>query len=381
MSKKNLGGQNINLMMAIPNHDDFNRELFVQDFLWKLNSEYLKKFENIFPDSNDILSDFDRKSVAKQRKQLLNINSGQFWSSLKRIGREWTCEAVGPTVQKQLPSLIKKSQTYLNNKYKLGTLILDKNLKIPSYVNVDIHLKPGGYFSELCDNDIFAGAEYERTTYINVNGFFGPKMDFLGLSVANWYKKKYPFKKPLKILEVGCAIGQSTTAWVESFPQASVYAIDLSSPMLRYAHSRAEAEGVKIHFSQQNAEKTNFSNNYFDLVVSHATLHETSYKAIQNIFKECYRILNKGGLMIHNEGKPFRDLKPIDRIIPDWDTHFNAEPFISKMRSIDLAKLANLCDWPTGSTFNSYANDLIKDKKNNITNNNINAHYILVGEK
>ena len=58
-------------------------------------------------------------------------------------------------------------------------------MEIPRYINVDIHLKPGGYFAELCKDDIFAGAEYERTTYLNVNGLFGPKMESLVRSATS----------------------------------------------------------------------------------------------------------------------------------------------------------------------------------------------------
>ena len=380
MKKNKLGKQTTNLMMAIPNHDDFSRELFVQEFIWKINTEYVNKFKNLFPNGKVSKNSVNLIDVSNQRKALLDNSSGKIWSSLRRIGREWTCEAVGPTVEKQLPDLINRSQSLITKKNKLGSIKLNNNMEIPKYINVDIHLKPGGYFAELCKDDIFAGAEYERTTYLNVNGLFGPKMESLGEVVSNWVKIKNKFYKPKRILEIGCAIGQSTLAWAKAFPDAKVYGIDLSAPMLRYAHSRAESFAIEVHFSQQNAEKTNFKNNFFDLVVSHATLHETSLKALQNIFKECYRILKNDGMMIHNEGKPFRDLKPVDRIIPDWDTHFNAEPFISKMRSIDLADLAHKSGWPKSSTFNDYADELVnKDFKE--INDNLNAHYILVGKK
>ena len=380
MEKNKLGKQEVNSMMAIPSHDDFSRELFIQDFIWKLNTEFVNKFENLFPSNEPSKLKIKLEDVAKQRKVFLDNSSGKIWSSLRRIGREWTCEAVGPTVEKQLPSLINKSKSLINKKNKLGSLKLDKNMNIPNYVDIDIHLKPGGYFAELCEDDIFAGAEYERTTYLNVNGLFGPKMESLGEVVSNWVKKKDASLKPKKILEIGCAIGQSTLAWAKAFPNAKIYGIDLSAPMLRYAHSRAETLNIEAHFSQQNAEKTNFKDNFFDIVVSHATLHETSLKALQNIFRECYRILNRNGLMIHNEGKPFRDLKPVDRIIPDWDTHFNAEPFISKMRSLDLTEIAQKNGWETSSIYNDYA-DYGVNKKFKEVNNNLNVHYILVGKK
>src|SRR5205807_7337786 len=86
----------------------------------------------------------------------------------------------------------------------------------------------------------------------------------------------------------------STLPYVDAYPEAEVHAIDVAAPMLRYAHARAEALGRRVHFSQQNAESTNFRDESFDLIVSHILLHETSAKAVRNIVRECHRLLRKG---------------------------------------------------------------------------------------
>lgn len=374
MKNKILGGQKLNRMMAKPSHDNYALERFVQEYIFQINTTFhsgLKKFTK-----QKELTHINDLNISQQRKNLLQHPYGQMWSSLRRIAREWTCEAVGPTAETQLETLINKANSYIRSNKKLGSLLLNPELKIPKYIDLDIHLKPGGYFAELCENDIFAGAEYERTTFLNSNGFFGPKMDLLGTAVADWVLESYPKLKVRRILEIGCAIGQSTIAWKDKFPSAEVFGIDLGAPMLRYGHARAESLRKKIHFSQQNGEKTSFPDSFFDLVVSHATLHETSLKALKNILFESYRILNTGGLMIHNEGMPFRNMKPIDRIIPDWDTHFNAEPFITKMRSLDLSEFAVQAGWPKHST----RNDIIRPNKKN-KNSSLQAFYLLVGER
>ncbi|MCL6753034.1 methyltransferase domain-containing protein [Nostoc sp. CCCryo 231-06] len=61
------------------------------------------------------------------------------------------------------------------------------------------------------------------------------------------------------------SIGNSTLPYVDGFPDAEVHAIDVGAPMLRYAHARAESLGKRVHFSQQNAEQTNFPDESFDL--------------------------------------------------------------------------------------------------------------------
>jgi len=111
---------------------------------------------------------------------------------------------------------------------------------------------------------------------------------------------------------------------------------------MRYADARAKSLGKTIHFSQQNAERTNLSSGSFDLIVSHLFFHETSAAAVRNVMKECHRLLAPGGLMIHSdvpESNQFHP-DPYDQWWRDWTTHFNAEPFRSTLRDTSLSKVA-----------------------------------------
>ena len=65
---------------------------------------------------------------------------------------------------------------------------------------------------------------------------------------------------------------------------AEIIGVDVGAPVLRYAHARAEAFGLPIHFSQQNGEETNFPDGFFDVVCSHIIMHETSTRAAPRIF-------------------------------------------------------------------------------------------------
>lgn len=110
--------------------------------------------------------------------------------------------------------------------------------------------------------------------------------------------------------------------------------------MLRYAHARAEDLGKRVHFSQQNAECTNFPDGYFDLIVSHFFLHEIPVFAIRNVFQECARLLTPGGIMAHLDAPLYKDMTPFPAFVSDWDTANNNEPFWSAMRDLDLEATA-----------------------------------------
>lgn len=257
----------------------------------------------------------------------------RWWSSMLRLTQEMLYDTVGPSIERQLPELISKSNALRGQR---GSLALDPDLEIPRYLSaVDIHCKPGSYQSELAVDDVFAGAEFDRTYRLYSMGINGPNLDAGGWSLIDWLKTHYPDLKPRRILDMGCTVGHSTLPYAETFGEdVEVHAIDVAAPCLRYAHARAVAMGATVQFSQQNAEKTNFPDGHFDLVVSHLLLHETSRSAMRNIFRESRRVLAPGGVMAHADGIRQGDL--FAKYYCEWMAHFNNEPFLGSVQDEDF---------------------------------------------
>jgi ubiquinone/menaquinone biosynthesis C-methylase UbiE len=157
----------------------------------------------------------------------------------------------------------------------------------------------------------------------------------MGNTLVAYLREKHPGFEPLRMLDMGCAIGNSTLVWGRAFPQAELHGIDVGAPVLRYAHARAQALGVPAHFSQQNAERTDFADASFDLVVSHIMLHETSKSALVRIMLECHRLLRPGGLMLHLEIP--RGKTVMEKFMHNWESYNNNETFCRYMTDIDLA--------------------------------------------
>ena len=168
---------------------------------------------------------------------------------------------------------------------------------------------------------------------------------------------------------------------VEHTITEEVTGIDLGAPVLRYAHARSTKMGYAINYSQQNAEKTDFKNSSFDLVVSTMFLHETSKKAISKIFKETYRILKPGGLMVHVEQPPFRYFDdPYEQFVRDWDTHNNNEPFWGPMHDLDLNKIAYNSGFKKENIFEKMI-PLIKPEVKNKFSKGVGEWFIFAGWK
>lgn len=153
----------------------------------------------------------------------------QTWSALLRTSQELMWESVASSVERQLSTLTTRAKA---QGPRVGSLTLNPDLPIPAYhTAVDIHCMPGGYHSEDNADDIANGAVYDRAVHIYAMGRMGPENDDLGASLVVHLQQRYPNFRPRKILDMGCSVGHSTVPYVDAYPEAEVYAIDIGAPM------------------------------------------------------------------------------------------------------------------------------------------------------
>ena len=333
--------QNAHIVLPKTDHDELSRQHFVRSF-----KEHI--VESLHPGLRLAYEKRARpKYLAKHQHEPNTIQEVadamkpdqhyQAWSSLLRTSQEMMWSSTQIPVERAINDLAASSTDQMT----LGSLNLNPELKIPDYhTAVDIHCQPGGYHTEYIEGDVAQGAIYDRAVYLYAMGQMGSNNADMGDSTVAWLRQTHPEFSPTRILDMGCAVGHSTLPYATGYPEAEVHAIDVAAPMLRYAHARASAMGSTIHFSQQNAEHTEFEEGSFDLVVSHILLHETSSAAIKNVIKECFRLLRPGGWMLHVETPPYEGMEPFDKFLFDWDSENNNEPFWRKSHQLDLEGLA-----------------------------------------
>ena len=262
------------------------------------------------------------------------------WSSMVRSTQELLFDAIIPSVEGAQPQLNERIRA-ANEKPTLGSLELDPTVTVPRYVSaVDVHCMPGNYHAEHAANDASQGALLDRSLFVYQAGAAGPNCDSNGRTIAETIRHRWPDFKPRKILDLGCTIGSNTLPYLDVFPQAELHAIDVAAPCLRYGHARAQALGKAVHFHQMSAEQLKFADSSFDLIVSCILFHEVSRASLQNIMKECYRVLRPGGLTLHMEGPRTADLDPYYAFYYNWDGHFNNEPCLVAWGETDLKKVA-----------------------------------------
>ena len=327
-------------MMPDVNQDESARQDFVTDLRVHLASHvfpgnFPAYYKRVLP---NFIKDQGREPENRHevRKVMTHDPYYSMWSAMQRVSQEMIWDSVNDSVEREYEDLRAKSK----EPAKLGSLTLNPDLEIPKYhVHADIHLQPGGYHTDITDDDIAAGATYDMGTYIYAMGGMGPGNDGLGWLLQKFMSDHAPDFKPSKILDMGCTTGNSTGPWAKLYPDAEIHAIDVGAPVLRYAHARAEALGNAIHFSQQNAEHTNFEDESFDLIISHILLHETSRTALPNVIKESHRLLKPGGLMLHMDLPQAHDAPPLEGFLFEWEIYNNNETFYGHLRSMDLDKV------------------------------------------
>ena len=259
------------------------------------------------------------------------------WSALRRNLMEIRQQTGRQVVLTQNETLAEKVNEFSKSSQDLE---LSEGLQQPPYVaEVDHHCMPGSYYTELIADDVAPAANYDLGFFVTTAGSIGGLCDGAGQAVAGWLKHERPDFKPKRMLDIGVAAGHSLVPIALAFPDTEFTAIDVSAPMLRYAHARAKALGANnIKFIQMSGEDlSRFDDQSFDWVQSSVFLHELSARALPKILAESFRVLKTGGLTLHLEQPQYDEDMPIfEQFMRDWDAYNNNEPFWSAMHATDL---------------------------------------------
>jgi SAM-dependent methyltransferase len=268
----------------------------------------------------------------------------QVWSSLVRAAQDRMWEYVARVVDRDIAQL--------NSRYRTLQLASPDDSPtdvgaLPDYVTgADVHRMPGGYHAEREADDLRAGALYDlggAVYQLGLGNVSGAMLnDTRGQTLVAHLRRYYPSLRPARILDMGCSVGHNTVPIHREFPDAEIHAIDIGAPMVRYARLRAAGLRAHITFSRQDAERTNFADRSFDLVVSQILLHETSPQASRRILAESRRLLRDGGVAVHLEVPVrYEHCDIYEQFFRSWEHYYNNEPNIEGVASTDLHALAS----------------------------------------
>ena len=287
------------------------------------------------------------------REAMLGNPTYRSWSSLSRAAQEQMWVAIGDSIFRERERLAARARELTDPARRRGSLTLDPAFVPPRGVTaVDIHLQTGGYAMDLGGGDVSAGALYECGGNLYAFGQGLGKNDSKAAHVQRYIAQRFPDLKPRRILDMGCSAGSASVPYAIAFPDAEVHAIDVGSGMLRYAHARAEALGVAVHFHQMDCGATTFPDRYFDLIVSHNAMHEISAATRHGMLRESLRLLRPGGVCVHQDVPlSFRGKTEAEKFLLGWDTLNNNAPFWEVYATADLVADMKDAGFPPENTW------------------------------
>ncbi|MCU0758461.1 MAG: class I SAM-dependent methyltransferase [Steroidobacteraceae bacterium] len=268
--------------------------------------------------------------------------SFRFYSAVRYNAQEMSFLSVQDTVERALPGMIDVARDAAVRNPAGGSLRVPERFEVPRYVSsLDVHLIPGSFDAEYTRDDVAQGAVVAFGSKVFAGQHpFRRKPGAVAESVGNWLRLKHPGFRPRRILDLATTSGKNLFPYAGVFPGAELHGVDVGAPLLRFGHAQAEAAGLAVHFSQQDAESLDYPDGHFDLIVSSFFFHEIPLKSTRKVLRECFRLLAPGGMMVHMELPNESAVSAYENFFWNWDTAYNAEPFYSTYRAQDPVALS-----------------------------------------
>ena len=319
-------------MLARPTHDEAARTQYIvqlKNHLRRFENANRVALENRAGPAFKVITGREPQTVEDITAAMVDDPFYQIWSAFSRSAQDVMWTSVCTTIHRELPRMTEVAAR-LANAPAGGTCETSPDFKAPADAYAaHIHGQPGGYMlGEESATDFVAGAFYESGGNAYSLGTGIGMRDSKSAAIIEFLKARYPDFKPRRILDLACSSGGATVGYSAAFPEAEVYGVDVAPGLLRYAHLRAEAMGLKAHFRQMDAGALDFEDDSFDLVISHNMMHEVSREALGRIFSEARRVVKPGGIVVHQD-VPVKgaDFTPFEKFIFSWQTKNNDEPF------------------------------------------------------
>ena len=117
-----------------------------------------------------------------------------------------------------------------------------------------------------------------------------------------WGLAKLTIRSDSVILDVGCGGGKTVNKLAQLAPQGKVYGIDYSVEMVKFSKkiNKTLIAQNRTEIIEESVEKTDFKNDFFDLVTAIETYY--FWSNLLAAFKEIHRVLKPDGkLLLVNE--------------------------------------------------------------------------------
>lgn len=146
---------------------------------------------------------------------------------------------------------------------------------------------------------------YNRTVQAAITAS-GESVEYFAELKARLVAQRLNGRRPSRILDFGCGIGNTTRSFAREFPQATLVGYDQSAESIAVATT--QAKGTRIEYRSDQGTRLPFVDAAFDLVFASCVFHHIERTAHTSWVEEVARVLAPGGSFFvfeHNPLNPF----------------------------------------------------------------------------
>ncbi len=198
----------------------------------------------------------------------------------------------------------------------------------PAYFRRNFHWQTDGYLSKRSAELYDIGVE------------------FLFLGMANVMRRQVipPLTRFLReqhapharVLDVASGTGRTLLQIATAHPGLKLYGLDLSPYYTQVARDLLR-DVPDVSLVAENAEQMPFCDGYFDALTSVYLFHELPRNARRNVYREMFRVLRPGGLLVIEDSAQHADAGHVAFFLERFSEEFH-EPFFPDYLDDDLAR-------------------------------------------
>ncbi|WP_064468637.1 class I SAM-dependent methyltransferase [Lederbergia galactosidilytica] len=169
--------------------------------------------------------------------------------------------------------------------------------------------------------------------------------------------KDVKLKKEMKVLDIGCGMGQTSLYLAETIG-CHVVAVDKHPKMIENFRQHPDVQALPIEIVEADIEKLPFADEQFDLILSESVLAFT--KLAQSLY-EVKRVLKKDGIFICNEMCLQEPIEPAElskfNSLYQIQEILTKEGWLTKLKNVGFQNLTVVEDRKMAEELSDYTNE------------------------
>jgi ubiquinone/menaquinone biosynthesis C-methylase UbiE len=223
--------------------------------------------------------------------------------------------------------------------------------RYPHYFRRNFHWQTDGYLSR------FSADIYD----VSVEFLFLGTADVMRRQVIPPITRHLRGQRDARVLDVACGTGRFLHQLAVAHPQLRLFGLDMSPYYIQHARELlGDVENLSL--VADNAESMPFVDGYFDVVTSIHLFHELPHDARRNVYREMFRVLRPGGLLVIEDSAQLSDSEQLGFLLERFSREFH-EPYHKGYLRDDIGEALTEVGFESPTTELHFVSKVVAAKK------------------